>query len=315
MSAFERIVGIDRAIRTRGGITVAWAADRFSVSTRQIKRDIEYLRDRLDAPIVWDQSGKRYVYERQFLALEFADERALITLCLLKSLLVNEHYIPIASQDMLEFAASRLPEVYRKVANHIHYHVPVSQPVNMGTFADLVQAIGDDRRVGISYVNAEDRSGDRVVEPERLVHYSGRWYLVAFDVHKKDLRTFHISRIRSLTLLRDKVVHDPERDERVSRFIEDGYGIFNGPAHHRAVIRIRGRAAQRVAEQTWHPDQVITSVSTDPQNPAVEIELPVSQWPELLSKVLSFGSSAEAVSPAEFRALWSAEVRKMAAMV
>ena len=52
MSQFERIACIDRLLREQGSVRTAEVAERFEVSGRQVKRDIEYLRDRLDAPVV-----------------------------------------------------------------------------------------------------------------------------------------------------------------------------------------------------------------------------------------------------------------------
>lgn len=315
MSAFERIVGIDRVIRESGGITVPWAADRFSVSTRQIKRDIEYLRDRLDAPIVWDQRQRQYLYEQPFSKLAFADERGLIALTLLKKLLLNEHYVPIASQETLEMAAEWLPEAYRRAADRIHFELPVSQPLDMEVFSDVVQAMCDDRRLAVAYTDAAGNESERTVEPERVINYSGRWYLVVHDLSRGELRTFHMSRIRSLTILREKVERPSERNELVSRYIENSYGMFKGPATHRAVVRVHGSAATHAAEQVWHPDQVVSEVKTTDGSRAIDIELPVAQWTELLSRVLSFGSSAEAISPPEFRTAWMLEVRRMGEMV
>ncbi len=52
MSQFERIACIDRLLREQGSVRTTEVAERFEVSGRQVKRDIEYLRDRLDAPVV-----------------------------------------------------------------------------------------------------------------------------------------------------------------------------------------------------------------------------------------------------------------------
>jgi predicted DNA-binding transcriptional regulator YafY len=48
----------------------------------------------------------------------------------------------------------------------------------------------------------QDRTGSatlRVVEPHRLVHTGYRWYLVAWDISRKDWRTFRIDRIDGKT--------------------------------------------------------------------------------------------------------------------
>ena len=45
MSQFERIACIDRLLREQGSVRTTEVAERFEVSGRQVKRDIEYLRD------------------------------------------------------------------------------------------------------------------------------------------------------------------------------------------------------------------------------------------------------------------------------
>ena len=65
MSNFERITAIDRALRG-GGVTAAEIARRYEVDHRTVKRDIEYLRDRLNAPIEWNPASKQYEYTREF---------------------------------------------------------------------------------------------------------------------------------------------------------------------------------------------------------------------------------------------------------
>ncbi|MCX7026707.1 MAG: WYL domain-containing protein, partial [Spirochaetes bacterium] len=62
MSQTERIFHIDREIREKGGASVVEVATRFEVCERQVKRDIEYMRDRLDAPIFWSAARRRYEY-------------------------------------------------------------------------------------------------------------------------------------------------------------------------------------------------------------------------------------------------------------
>ena len=62
MSQTERILFIDRRIRLAGKTTINETADKFEVSVRQVKRDIEYLRDRLQAPIIYDRKLKGYIY-------------------------------------------------------------------------------------------------------------------------------------------------------------------------------------------------------------------------------------------------------------
>ncbi|MGO8695689.1 MAG: WYL domain-containing protein [Rectinemataceae bacterium] len=45
--------------------------------------------------------------------------------------------------------------------------------------------------------------------------------------------------------------------------------------------------------------------------PYTDITVPVADWTELLGRVLSFGSAAEALAPPELRKAWKDEIRRM----
>ena len=61
--------------------------------------------------------------------------------------------------------------------------------------ATLAGACRDCVRLGFGYVTRDDRSSQRRVEPNALVHSGTRWYLVAFDLDRDDWRTFRLDRI------------------------------------------------------------------------------------------------------------------------
>ena len=55
---FERQVDIDRRIRAEEFPSVPELADAWEVDARTIKRDVEFMRDRLLAPIVYDRKRR-----------------------------------------------------------------------------------------------------------------------------------------------------------------------------------------------------------------------------------------------------------------
>ena len=313
MSSFERITAIDRALRD-GGVTVANIAQRFEVDARTVKRDIEYMRDRLNAPIIWDGVAGTYKYSTEFTDLRFADEKALIVHALLKNLLSNEHYVPLFSSEMIAEAERRVSRDYRQAAERIRYELPVSERVDLDTFTVAVQAMALERRLDLRYRNAKGETSNRCVEAERMVNYSGRWYLVAWDHLRSGLRTFHLSRVETASLSKEKAV-PPDRNHRmreVEDYLSSGFGIFKGERSEEATVRVHGDAARLVSRQTWHPDQRIQTGADADGEPFTDISVPVASWTELLGRVLSFGSKAEALSPPEFRRLWKEEILRMA---
>src|SRR5574344_2917350 len=129
MSQTERILFLDKKMRTAGSVTVAETADHFEVSTRQVKRDIEYLRDRFDAPIVYDQGERCYHYEKKFTDLEFADQNLVMSYLALQSLASNHQYMPVYAENMMSAINEEVPADYRTVCKKITYQLPLSDAI------------------------------------------------------------------------------------------------------------------------------------------------------------------------------------------
>ena len=66
-----------------------------------------------------------------------------------------------------------------------------------------------------------------------------------------------------------------------------------------------------MARQSWHPKQRVERGVGSDGEPYTDITVPVADWTELLGRVLSFGSAAEALSPPDFRGAWKEEIRRM----
>ena len=60
MGRAERLYAIDRLLRERGGLGLDEFMAALEVSRTTFRRDLDYLRDRLHAPIVWDAGERKY---------------------------------------------------------------------------------------------------------------------------------------------------------------------------------------------------------------------------------------------------------------
>ncbi|WP_090929888.1 helix-turn-helix transcriptional regulator [Nonomuraea jiangxiensis] len=63
----------------------------------------------------------------------------------------------------------------------------------------IANAARDHERIRFDYTGHEGEATVRDVEPHRLVHRRGRWYLVGYDVERRDWRTFRVDRLRPRT--------------------------------------------------------------------------------------------------------------------
>ena len=63
MDRTERFYKIDRLLTERRGVTMVALIEALGASKATVKRDLEYLKDRLHAPIVWDRALRGYRYD------------------------------------------------------------------------------------------------------------------------------------------------------------------------------------------------------------------------------------------------------------
>jgi predicted DNA-binding transcriptional regulator YafY len=90
--------------------------------------------------------------------------------------------------------------------------------------------------VGLRF-DYEDRRGSasqRRVEPHRVVHAEGRWYLVAWDTDRDDWRTFRVDRIRSEVVAGHRVAPRELSDDEIAALLSRGVP----PAARRYMARV-----------------------------------------------------------------------------
>jgi len=216
MSQTERIFFIDRRMRDRGGVTVSQISQTFEVCARQAKRDIEYMRDRLNAPIAWSSPHRRYEYSEQWEGLRFADEKSLLALSFLRSILSQYHYVPVLSEELVALAQEKLGGRYAAIADKVIYELSDMESLDNDIAYALCQSLLDSSSLGIEYIDSKGQNSRRRIVPARLVNYSGKWYCIALDSLSGELRTFSVARI-----------HNPV-------FVSKGSVTIDGTAHDRA---------------------------------------------------------------------------------
>jgi len=319
MSQLERVYYIDQQIRTCGGVTAKSVAVHFEVSDRTIKRDIEYLRERLGAPIEWNKGKKRYEYTSPWDRLAFADIRSLMTMAFIQALLEKQPYIPIVSDELSQRLKKIFTGPFETISDRVRYELPDMEALQEAHAFDLCQAMLENQWVDVRYRDSGGKESDRRIAPLRLINYGGKWYCIAYDEGRQALRTFALKRFLKLSLAQHAVSGLP-KDEAIEQFLRDSYGIFKGKPIGKAVLRFYGGAARAVQEQVWHPQQELRTLTAeelpDPSvpQPVIELTLPARDWTELLGRALRCGRYCEVLAPHEFRQLWQDEIAALAAL-
>src|SRR5207249_137314 len=80
---------------------------------------------------------------------------------------------------------------------------------------------------------SKDEITERLISPQRLIHYRDNWYLDTWDELHGALRTFSIDRIILATEMREPAFEVPSRE--LDNYFASAYGILSGKANKLAV--------------------------------------------------------------------------------
>jgi len=133
------------------------------------------------------------------------------------------------------------------------------------------------------------RMKDYLIHPYRLALAQGGLYLVAYVPEYKDVRTFAVDRIASISL--DKQTFTPTRTIPDDVF-GNSLGVNTGPPSH-VEIAFDKRVTPYVRARVWHPSQTLR----DAPDGGVLLTLEVCNDMALRSWILGWGASARVLAP------------------
>ena len=320
MDRTERFHLIDQMLCNQRAVTRAQFLESLEVSPATFKRDLEYLRDRLAAPIVWDRELRGYRYERgadgeQFqlpgLWFNTSEIQALLSMdALLANLqpgILSDHVAPLRSRIrmLLDEGDHDVDEISRRIRIVPHS----AKPYRSETFELLCQALLSRKRIDMTYYSRPtDSLSQRQVSPQRMIYYRDNWYLDAWCHLREGLRSFSIDAIKSPSIKPEAAKEIDEAE--LNRELESGYGIFSGAATNEAVLRFSPQIARWVSRETWHPDQRGDYDSAG----HYLLRVPYSQDTELIMDVLKYGPEVEVLEPPALRARIGARIDAMRAI-
>ncbi len=320
MDRSERFYKIDALLHALRVVPIDRMLQELEVSRATFKRDIEYMRDRHHAPIVWDRDAGGYRYEEmagkdgQAYALPGLWFSAAEAHALLMMQAMLSDLQPTLLKTQIEPLKARLRAIIESgqhpaedVEKRFRLLTTGQRPVQARHFEGVATALLTRRRLTLDYyVRARDDRSERTVSPQVVVHYRGNWYLVAWCHLRHGLRSFALDSIEHANLL-DAPAKEVDHDT-LEAFVGQGYGIFSGGKIRWATLRFSAERARWVAREQWHPRQEITWLPDG----RMEMRLPYTDLRELTLDILRHGAHVEALSPPELRQILKVEHQQAA---
>jgi predicted DNA-binding transcriptional regulator YafY len=324
MKQMDRIYKIDALLANGRSRSLQFLLDELEISRATFKRDIAFMKDRFNAPITWDRETRGYrmvsghsAGPRYELPGLWFNQRELLALATMQQLLSSiDQGGPIASQlqplmERINVKLGHEKEEARELARRVKLISTTSRMNDLAHFEVIGSALVKRLRLEIEYDarGSSQTVSQRVVSPQRLIHYRSNWYLGAWCHLSRGIRTFSLDAISACVVLeRKRAKNVPERE--LTEYYDNGYGIFGGAKRQWAKLRFNARAARYVEGEVWHPEQR-SSVDEDGR---YLLEVPYVHSSELLLDVLRQGPDVEVLGPAGLRSEIGQRVEAMAAI-
>lgn len=318
MDRTERFYKIELLIRNRGGISFQALLSELEVSRATLKRDLQYLRERMDAPIVYDRGDDLYRFAADATAAKpvshelpgvwFSEQEihALLTMHQLIAGLDADGVLSRHLQPMLDKLNGMLganAQEAREMMKRVRIVSAAARPVTSRHFELVGSALQKRRRLQLRYhTRSRGTHTEREVSPLRLVHYRSTWYLDGWCHRADALRRFALDAVEQAQLLPQKAKDVSMKT--VEAELDGGYGIFSGKARGSATLVFDAEVAQWVAHETWHPEQQ----GRWRDDGRYELRLPYADSTELAMDVLRYAGQVEVTGDAPLRAVVKARL-------
>ncbi len=320
MSQTERYYKIDQLLHDRKTVSFTVLMEELGISRATLKRDLTYLRDRLNAPIIHDRDAGGYRFDHvtpkvgsqyELPGLWFSAEEihALLTMQhLLTNLdtggLLGPHIKPLLSRMTALLGTADNPA--EEIVKRIRIETIGSREFHLDNFQAVGSALLRRKCLLIDYYSkGKGEHSQREVSPQRLVHYRNNWYLDAWCHVRNDLRAFAVDSIQHAEIL-EKQANDVS-EEMLTEVLGAGYGIFFGESVRWATLQFSIERSRWVAGERWHPEQKGRYL----EDGRYELKVPYSSDPELLMDILKYGADCTVVSPDELKSRVTTEIKRM----
>lgn len=276
---------------------------QFEIAPKTAQRSITFMRDQLNAPLLYDSSRKGFYYSDPSFALPASEptQEEMLAILLAQNILVNSAQGVISRQiksfgrklfgknGFFGVTEKRFREAFSSSWNEY-------APAQGQVFKKVMNALIENSLLSFSYTSPKDQTPKlRTVEPHHLQHYMGSWRLIAFCHFRNKWLSFMLSRMSDVEVKAGTFLPKPRA--QWNNQLEGGFGIFQGEKLIPVRLRFNSFRAPWIREQIWHKEQEIEEVSDG----SLILSFPVCKFHEVKMRILQFGGDVEVLEPETLR--------------
>ena len=301
----ERMMRIHRFIENKEYPNSRQLAKELSVSVRTVKRDIEFMRDRMKMPIEFDVRRNGFVFTEPvpvFPQMPMT-EKEMWTLFVASQAIEQYRGTPMHSilEETFRKLAGQLDDSFRFSVDGMERVLSI-RPFGAGrvgqekTFDLLMNAARERQAIRFRYRNhGELRTERRHVHPYHVGYRNNKWMLFGFDVKRNATRSFVIARLTEARLAAQRFTR-PE-SFNMDDELRDSFGLFRGKEKVDVIVEFDAWGADDVRPQQWHWSEELTELPKG----RLRVKFRLSSLEEVERWILGFGSHATVIEPKELR--------------
>jgi len=300
---YERFLWFDQKAKAKKYPNATKLAEQFEISVKTAQRDVEFMRDRLNCPLVYDQSAKGYYYEDDTFSLPslYISSEELSALLITRNMLrgISASYIG----DELSLLTDKITSILKRhvieegiIDDAVSIQQVAYVPPPEAVFRNVLDGCLRRKRLAFSYCSpASGQQTVREVDPYHLFNYMGTWHLVGYCHLRRGLRDFNIARIRDLAVLPVSFV--PKNNFSFQRYFNSAFGLYKGKERSEVTLRFTPEKAKWVQDQVWHRDQKKKVL----HDGSLELSFLVADFSEITMEILKHGSGVKVIRPESLR--------------
>lgn len=168
-------------------------------------------------------------------------------------------------------------------------------------FNDILYAIENQLVLEFTLNSYWSESSKRRCVPKAIKETHNRYYLIAWDLDKKEFRNFGLDRITDFRLTY-QLVESPSID--ITKFYQHAFGIecYNDP--QKVILKFQKSQQAYLESLPLHASQTIVDLNND----FIQVELFVHPTNELVMEIMKYGAICEVLEPQMLREQVKAKV-------
>lgn len=297
----HRLLQIDKKIRMGDFPSVESLVAEYGVSRRTILRDVEFLRDRYNAPVEYDKIKKGYFYSDPTFLIQnvLLTEGDLFTVSTVLPLLEQYKNTPLEGsfRNIMSKIVDFLPEQVSVDTSFLNKDILfISDPlpkIKEKVFNAIFRAVKIRTVLSFCYKSAGSPDfKQKIFDPYHVICQKGNWYVIGFDHKSSDIRIYALSRIKDIAETGEHF--EIPADFSLSKHIDPSFGIWNNPEQPEEYeLLFAPSLVNYITEREWHKDQ---QVRTN-EDGSVTLIFKTNQKQQARSWVMGFGTAVRVVRP------------------